>query len=133
MRRTAKYHNHNPRRAGARVHTLDALYDASVLLRADAAALTRRRRERLLQLLDGLVGGLPALTHRLEGRLRLLLALRRDLGLLLGEGGVALPLLGLGGALLEQVRGPEAMLAVDDLRRYGEIWGRYCRGDAGRR
>ena len=36
-------------------------------------------------------------------RLRLLLALRRDLGLLLGEGGVALPLLGLGGALLEQV------------------------------
>ena len=104
---TAKRTPTTTARRNARVYTsyaTDALHTFSVLIRADAAALARRRRERLLQLLDGLVGGLPALARRLEGVVRLLLALRGNLGLLLGEGGVALALLGLGGALLEQVR-----------------------------
>ena len=83
----------------------------SVLLRCGAAAaLARRRRHRLLQLGHGLVGGLFALPRRLEHRLRLLLALRGELGLLLGEGGFALPLLGLGGAPLEQLCDESAAL-----------------------
>ena len=79
------------------------VYARRLVLRRDAAALARRRRQRLLQLGHGFFGSTLALPDGLQGVARLLLlALHRQLGLLACERGVVLPLLDLGLATLQQ-------------------------------